>query len=81
MLEPTPRRSARPQPGRRDRIGRIVLLLVGLLLAFLLGISFARTLDDRPKSSGTETIVRTLTPIPQDAPGRTVTVTVTATSP
>ena len=53
-----------------------MLVLVGLTLAFLLGMAFARTLDERPKSSGTETSVRTLTPLPQDAPhGRTVTVT------
>ena len=77
-LEPS-RRQPRPRRSRRDAIGRVVLVLVGLALAFLLGIAFARTLDDRPKSSGTETIVRTLTPLPQDAPGRTVTVTVTAT--
>ena len=80
MLE-SPRRSARPRRTRRDTIGRVVLALVALTLAFLLGIAFARALDERPKSSGTETIVRTLTPLPQDAPGRTVTVTVTATTP
>ena len=79
-LEP-PRRPVRARRRRRDRIGRALLVVVGLALAFLFGIAFARTLDDRPKSSGTETIVRTLTPLPQDAPGRTVTVTVTATSP
>jgi hypothetical protein len=56
-----------------------VLVLAGLALAFLLGIAFARTLDERPTQGGTETIVRTLTPLPQDTPGRTVTVTVTAT--
>jgi hypothetical protein len=55
----------------------VILVVAGLVLAFLLGIAFARTLDDRPKSTGTETIVRTLTPLPQDAPARTVTVTVT----
>ena len=80
MLE-SPRRPARPRRSRRDTIGRVVLVLVGLTFAFLLGIAFARTLDDRPRSGRTETIVRTLTPLPQDAPGRTVTVTVTATSP
>jgi ABC-type phosphate transport system permease subunit len=79
MLE-SPRRPARAST-RRDRIGRVVLAVVALVLAFLLGVAFARTLDERPKSSGTETIVRTLTPLPQDAPGRTVTVTVTATNP
>ena len=61
----------------RQRIGRAALLVVGLVLAFLLGMAFARTLDERPKSSGTVTTVRTLTPTPQDAPPRTVTVTVT----
>ena len=82
-LEP-PRRSARPRRSRRwNRLGRTVLLVVGLALVFLLGMALARTLDERPRSSGTETIVRTLTPLPQDAPGETVTetVTVTATSP
>jgi hypothetical protein len=71
------RRQARPDRSRRDVVGRIVLVLVGLALAFLLGIAFARTLDERPRSSGTQTIVRTLEPRPQDAPTRTVTVTVT----
>jgi hypothetical protein len=62
-------------------IGRLVLVLVALALAFLLGMGFARTLDERPKSTGTETIVRTLEPLPQEAPQRTVTVTVTVTGP
>lgn len=77
MLE-QPSRRPRPAPrSRRDGFGRVVLAIVGLALAFLLGIAFAETLDERPKSSDAETIVRTLTPRPQDAPTRTVTVTVT----
>ncbi|HEU5490220.1 MAG TPA: hypothetical protein VFU84_05445 [Gaiellaceae bacterium] len=73
-------RRARPQrPSRRDVIGRVALVIIGLALAFLLGIAFARTLDERPESGGAETIVRTLTPTPQGAPTRTVTVTVTTT--
>jgi hypothetical protein len=68
----------RPRRRRRDAIGRVVLVLVGLALAFLLGVSFARALDERPRSSGTETIVRTLEPLPQGAPTRTLTVTVTS---
>jgi hypothetical protein len=76
------RSSRRVRPQRRSRrnvIGRVALVIVGLALAFLLGIAFARTLDERPESGGAETIVRTLTPIPQGAPTRTVTVTVTTT--
>jgi hypothetical protein len=56
---------------------RAALIVIGAVLVFLLGVAFARTLDERPKPTGPETIVRTLTPLPQDAPPRTVTVTVT----
>lgn len=76
MLEET-RRRRRSGPSRRERIGRIALVAVGLTLAFLLGIAFAETLDERPSSGGAVTDVRTLTPLPQGAPTRTVTVTVT----
>ena len=77
MLDQSGRRP-RPRRNRRDAIGRVLLVLVGLVLAFLLGVSFARALDERPKSSGAKTIVRTLEPLPQGAPTRTVTVTVTS---
>lgn len=75
MLEDTRRR--RSGRSRRERVGRIVLVAVGLALAFLLGVAFAQTLDDRPSSGRAVTDVRTLTPLPQGAPTRTVTVTVT----
>jgi len=78
MLEQT-RRQDRDRRSRRDQVGRVLLILVGLGLAFVLGMAFAQTLDDRPKSTGAETNVRTLTPLPQEAPMRTVTVTVTTT--
>ena len=71
------RRQDRDRRTRRERIGRVLVILVGLVLAFVLGMAFAQTLDDRPRSSGAETDVRTLTPLPQEAPVRTVTVTVT----
>jgi len=71
------RPARRPRPTRRERVGRVVLVLVGAVLAFLLGIAFAETLDERPAPGGVVTNVRTLTPMPQEAPTRTVTVTVT----
>jgi hypothetical protein len=70
----------RPRPARprlRPRIVRAVVALVLLALAFLLGIAFARTLDERPRSGDVVTSVRTLEPLPQTPPTRTVTVTVT----
>ena len=76
MLEQT-RRQDRDRRSRREQVARVLVILVGLGLAFALGMAFAQTLDDRPKSSGAETNVRTLTPLPQEAPVRTVTVTVT----
>jgi hypothetical protein len=74
-----PSRSSRRRPGApRERIGRFVLVLVVAALAFMLGIAFARTLDERPKPGDVVTTnVRTLTPLPQQTPARTVTVTVT----
>lgn len=73
---PHPRRGA--GRGRRSRIVRTVLVAAVAALAFLLGIAFARTLDERPKPGGVVTDVRTLTPLPQEPPARTVTVTVTS---
>jgi hypothetical protein len=78
MLEKTGRQD-RDRRSRREQVGRVLLILVGLGLAFALGIAFSRTLDERPKSSGAETNVRTLTPLSQEAPVRTVTVTLTTT--
>ena len=61
-------RAVRHQPGgRRDRIARALLIAVGLALAFMVGIAFAQTLDERPNSSG-ETNVRTLTPLRKKRP-------------
>ncbi len=64
--------------GRRRRpIIRVLLVVVLLALAFVLGIAFSRALDDAPGSGDVVTTVRTLTPLPLEAPARTVTVTVT----
>ena len=68
----------RSRPRRRAAVVRVLVVAVALVLAFLLGIAFARTLDERSKDGGAVTSVRTLTPSPQEGPARTVTVTVTA---
>jgi hypothetical protein len=54
-----------------------VLFAVCLVLAFVLGVAVARTLDERPRNGSVVTDVRTLTPLPQQPPTRVVTVTVT----
>jgi hypothetical protein len=70
----------RPSPTRKTRgraFLRAVLVIVCAVLVFLLGIAFARTLDERPRQGDPVTTVRTLTPLPQLPPSSTVTVTVT----
>jgi hypothetical protein len=73
MLENTSRERRR----RRRRVNRRLLLVLALAAVFLLGVALGRALDDSPKPGGVVTSVRTLTPLPQQPPTRTVTVTVT----
>jgi len=75
MLERPSRRRAR-RSRRRERAGRLVLAAAMLVLSFLLGIAFARTLDERPRPGDVVTTVRTLT-AGEEEPTTTVTVTVT----
>ena len=77
MAERSDRRQRTEARGRARGL-RVLLACVALVLAFLLGIAFARTLDERPDDGSTVTSVRTLSPLPQSGPMRTVTVTVTA---
>lgn len=72
-----PSRQQRPR-SRRATVVRAVIVALALVIAFLLGMAFARTLDERPERGGAVTNVRTLTPLPQQPPTRTVTVTVTS---
>ena len=73
MLE-VPSRTRRR--GRRPFIRRL-LLAVGLIAIFLLGMALGQAFDDAPKSGDVVTSVRTLSPLPQQPPTKTVTVTVT----
>ena len=81
MTEPTlrPERRVRrdEKRARRRRIVRIVLVLVGAVLLFVIGLSLGRAVEDAPKPGGEQTIVRTLTPGTLPPVTRTVTVTTT----
>lgn len=70
-----------PHRARRNPLVRpLVTLLAGLLL-LLVGVAIGRALEDGPSPGGTRTSVRTLQPQPLPAAGRTVTVTVTGSTP
>jgi hypothetical protein len=51
--------------------------VLGFALVFLVGLAVGQALDDNPEPGGVTTTVRTLAPLPQEPPPRTVTVTVT----
>jgi hypothetical protein len=55
--------------------------VLALVAVFALGIAVGQALEDHPKDGSVVTSVRTLTPLPQQPPTRTVTVTVTQQSP
>ncbi|CAN5319070.1 hypothetical protein BH20ACT13_BH20ACT13_02560 [soil metagenome] len=77
MLE-RPSRESRARPQRRRLLVRVLLAVLLLTLAFLLGVAVARTIDEQVEPGGVVTNVRTLEPLPQERPARTVTVTVTS---
>jgi len=71
-------RPERPQPARRPRrLWRRLAVVLALVLVFLGGLALGQALDDSPEPGGMTTVVRTLEPLPQEPPPRTVTVTVT----
>jgi hypothetical protein len=65
MLDEPPRR-ARRRPPRRRTWPRVLAILAGVLLAFALGLSLGKALDDGPQPGVTVTSVRTLEPLPQE---------------
>jgi len=60
-------------------VRRRLLLAVGLLVVFAVGIAVGEAAHDNPKPGGTQTLVRTLRPLPL-APAALETVTVTVQS-
>ncbi len=59
---------------------RVVLLVVGAVLVFAVGVAVGEALHDNPKPGGTQSLVRTLQPLPL-APAARQTVTVTVQNP
>jgi drug/metabolite transporter (DMT)-like permease len=75
----TPVRARRP-PRRRRRWPWILLAAVGVAIVFLAGVGLGQALHDNPDTTGTQTLVRTLHPLPL-VPVAPHTVTVTVTTP
>jgi len=59
---------------------RIALIVVGAVLLFAVGIALGEALHDNPQPGGTQSLVRTLQPLPL-APAARETVTVTVQNP
>lgn len=61
-----------PFSGRRSRrrrpLLRPVVLVVAAVVLFAIGVAFGMALNDRPDPGGTQTLVRTLDPLPQRSP-------------
>jgi hypothetical protein len=57
-------------------VRRRLLVAIGLLLVFGVGVAVGEAINDNPKPGGTQTLVRTLRPVPL-APAALETVTVT----
>jgi hypothetical protein len=57
-------------------VKRIALIVVGAALVFAVGIALGEALNDNPSPGGTQSLVRTLQPLPL-APAARETVTVT----
>lgn len=59
---------------------RVVLLVVGVVAVFAVGVAVGEALHDNPNPGGTQSLVRTLQPLPL-APAARQTVTVTVRNP
>jgi len=75
----TPARPRR-RPRRRRRWPWILASVVGIAIVFLAGVGLGQALHDNPDTTGTQTLVRTLHPLPLVPVARN-TVTVTVTTP
>lgn len=72
---------ARPSRARRRRrVPLGVVAGIALVVSFVVGIAVGESLHDNPSPGGTQTVVRTLRPLPL-APAARSTVTVTVRNP
>ena len=56
--------TTRPRPRKRRRpLGRILVALGSLGIAFVAGIGLGEALHDNPSAGGSQTVVRTLKPL------------------
>jgi hypothetical protein len=67
-------------PSRRRRPWRVLAVVAGLVVVGVMGVALGEALHDNPRPGGTQSYVRTLTPLPL-TPAALTTVTVTTTSP
>jgi hypothetical protein len=74
MSTPPRARPARRQRRRRPLV-RLLVALVVLVVVFGLGLALGEALHDNPSGGGTQTLVRTLKPLPLPPARETVTVT------
>ena len=65
MLEEPGAYRPRRRPPKRRVWPRLALGLAALALAFAVGLSLGKALEDGPQPGGTVTYVRTLQPLPQ----------------
>ncbi len=73
--------AVRPRRARpRRRWPRRVAVVLAIVLAFLAGVGLGEALHDNPNPGGTQTVVRTLHPLPL-VPVAENTVTVTVSKP
>jgi hypothetical protein len=61
-------------------VTKVVAAAIGAIVVFAVGVAVGESLRDTPKPGGTQTIVRTLRPLPL-APAARTTVTVTVQNP
>ena len=59
---------------------RVAAAIVGVVVVFVVGVAVGEAVHDAPKPGGTQTLVRTLRPLPL-APAARDTVTITVQNP